>query len=82
MNTGAWIVVIAGGLAALAVVAWFLTSRKHPETSPPGRYVADRPAGPGAESQRVDERGTLRSGPVPRDAADEVDGPRPVDRID
>ncbi len=79
MSVGAWIVVFVGGLAALIAVVWFLTNRKHPETEPPGRYVADRPAGPGAESQRVDERGTLRSGPVPHDPLDEVDGPRPID---
>jgi hypothetical protein len=65
MSSTVWVVVVLGGLLALAVVVWFLTTRKTPQTQP-GRVVAERPAGPGAESQRVDERGTLQDGPVRR----------------
>jgi hypothetical protein len=63
MSAAAWLVVVLGGALALAAVVWFLTARKTPQTQP-GRVVAERPAGPGAESQRVDERGTLLDGPV------------------
>lgn len=63
MSSAAWIVVVVGGLLALATVVWFFTVRKTPQ-SQPGRVVAERPAGPGAESQRPDERGTLQTGPV------------------
>lgn len=65
MSTAAWIVVVAGAVVALAAVAWFLTTRQTPQAQP-GRVIADRPAGPDAESQRVDERGTLLTGPVRR----------------
>ncbi|HWL43523.1 MAG TPA: hypothetical protein VNQ73_11315 [Ilumatobacter sp.] len=71
MSTGGWLVVVLGAAAALAVVLWFLTTRKTPENSPGRSVIADRPAGPDAEAQRVDERGTLETGPVP-----------PVDRPD
>lgn len=79
MSAGAWLVVILGVLATVAVVAWFAGARKFPEQADshdtgrpfedesgrgeqPGRVV-ERPAGPGAESQRPDGRGPLRPGP-------------------
>lgn len=61
-------VVVAVAVVA-ALVVWFAAARKTPQNSPGKSVVVDRPAGPGAESQRADERGTLESGP-----------PRPDDR--
>lgn len=67
MSGLAWIVVIGGAALAVAAVGWFLTTRKTPQDQPGRAPIVDRPAGPGAESQRVDERGTLASGPHPPD---------------
>jgi hypothetical protein len=74
-----WLVVVMGIAATAGTVAWFLGARRFPERAashdeprPPedesGRGaqpgdVVERPAGPGAESQRVDGRGPLRPGP-------------------
>ncbi len=58
-----WVIVI-GAVLALAVVGWFLTTRKTPQDQPGRTPIVDRPAGPDAESQRVDERGTLETGPA------------------
>ena len=73
-----WTVVIAGTIATVGVVVWFFVGRtpeqadSHAGGRPPegesgrGRQpgdVQERPAGPGAESQRPDERGPLRPGP-------------------
>ena len=79
MSVIAWIVVVAAVLAVVGFVVWFLTARKFPEQAAshgtdrpfedesgrgeqPGE-VRERPAGPGAESQRPDGHGTLRPGP-------------------
>lgn len=74
MSPAAWIVVIAGAAVALAAVAWFFLNRKQPQNAPGRSVIVDRPAGPGAESQRVDERGTLLSAPAPADRRSEPDG--------
>lgn len=79
MSAIAWIVVIAAVVAVIACVVWFFSARSSPEQAashgfdrPPedesGRgeqpgEVRERPAGPGAESQRPDGHGTLRPGP-------------------
>lgn len=63
MSAAAWIAVLAGGALALAVVVWFLTTSNTPQDEPGRAPIVDRPAGPGAESQRVDERGPLAGGP-------------------
>lgn len=79
MSLAAWAVVVIGTAATLAVALWFATTRQVPEraashdTDGPredesGRGqlsgdVVERPAGPGAESQRPDGRGPLRPGP-------------------
>lgn len=78
MSVAAWIVVIAGVVATLAAVVYFFRGRlaeradSHATGRPfedesgrgeqPGE-VRERPAGPGAESQRPDGRGTMRPGP-------------------
>lgn len=67
MSPAAWVVVIAGTALAVAVIVWFLATRRQPQNQPGRSVIVDRPAGPGAESQRVDERGTLLDGPVPPD---------------
>ncbi|MCB0969766.1 MAG: hypothetical protein KDB37_23235 [Ilumatobacter sp.] len=79
MSTIAWVVVVIAVLAVIGCVVWFLTARRFPESAAshgtdrpsedesgrgeqPGE-VRERPAGPGAESQRPDGHGTLRPGP-------------------
>lgn len=78
MNAGEWIVVVAATAVTLAVVVYFFVGRSperadshatgRPFEDESGRGeqpgdVQERPAGPGAESQRPDGRGTLRPGP-------------------
>ena len=74
----AWIVVIVASAVTLATVVYFVIARSperadshatgRPFEDESGRgeqpgEVQERPAGPGAESQRPDGRGTLRPGP-------------------
>ena len=61
MSATEWIVVVVAALAVVAFVLWMLTTRRDPEraaTHTPGRFrtgvPTERPAGPGAESQRVE----------------------------
>ena len=79
MSAIAWIFVIVAAAAVIGCAVWFFTARQVPERAashgterPPedesGRGeqpgpVRERPAGPGAESQRPDGHGTLRPGP-------------------
>ena len=64
MTAVAWVVIVVGALLALAAVVWFFTVRKMPQSQPGRGNIVDRPGGPGAESQRADERGTLETGPA------------------
>lgn len=78
MSTMEWIVVIGGVIITAAAVAYFVwgrlaeradshaSGRPHVDESGRGEQpgdVRERPAGPGAESQRPDGHGTLRPGP-------------------
>lgn len=69
VSGGAVAVIIVAAVLAVLAVGWFLTTRKTPQDQP-GKVVADRPAGPDAESMRPDERGTLRTGPRPANTED------------
>lgn len=64
MTAVAWVVIVAGVALALTVVVWFFTARKMPQSQPGREMIVDRPGDPAAESQRVDERGTLETGPT------------------
>jgi hypothetical protein len=78
------VIIIAAIVLTVAVVAWFLLARKHPESAaghpePPRTGSAqffgdpdDRPGGPGAESDGVAAPGE----PAPGPSAETGDGPR------